>query len=328
VARGLPEAERLRASSTYAAFIQYAWNPDENRFRNFMRFDRTWCEDVGSEDSNGRTLWALGHTVEHSPLADIATWALALFDEVAPRVAEQRALRATGFAALGGLCILRAGIDRPVAHRLVEQACEALAFLFDRERRPDWAWFEAVLGYDNPRLCQVLIEAGTLFERPDWTEKGLDTLAWLTARQTGAAGHFRPIGSETFSRPYDWQPFDQQPLEAQAAIEAARAAWLATRDTRWIELANRAYQWFFGANDRGVALADIASGRCRDGVTPRGRNENCGAESILAFQLGHYGLADLMRATGRPGSPKEQGTTGTEIGYSHEDSHPQSAANP
>lgn len=328
VARGLPEVERLRASTTYAAFIQYAWNPDQGRFRNFMRFDRTWCEDVGSEDSNGRTLWALGHTVEHSPLPEIATWALGLFDDVATYVAGQRSVRAMGFAALGGLCVMRAGIERPMARQLVEQACEALAFLFDEARRPDWAWFEAVLSYDNPRLCQVLIEGGHLLGRPEWTERGIATLTWLTTCQTSAAGHFRPIGSETFGRAYEWQPFDQQPVEAQAAIEAARAAWLATGEARWIELANRAYQWFFGANDRGVALADIVTGRCRDGVTPRGRNENCGAESILAFQLGHYGLADLMRIAGRPGSPKTQGTTGTELGYAHEDTRPQSAANP
>ena len=41
-------------------FVQHAWNPDKRRFRNFMRFDRRWLEDKGSEDSHGRTLWALG----------------------------------------------------------------------------------------------------------------------------------------------------------------------------------------------------------------------------------------------------------------------------
>ena len=52
----LPEAWTAR----FAAFVQHAWNPDTRRFRNFMSFDRRWLEDRGSEDSHGRTLWALG----------------------------------------------------------------------------------------------------------------------------------------------------------------------------------------------------------------------------------------------------------------------------
>src|SRR5438552_5051878 len=53
-----PLAELL--TSRFAAFVQHAWNPDTGRFRNFMGFDRSWLEDKGSEDSHGRTLWALG----------------------------------------------------------------------------------------------------------------------------------------------------------------------------------------------------------------------------------------------------------------------------
>ncbi len=62
-----------------------------------------------------------------------------------------------------------------------------------------------------------------------------------------------------------------------------------------------AWRWFFGGNDRGVVLADIVSGRCRDGITPRGANTNCGAESILAFQLSYHAMAELVRASGVPG---------------------------
>src|SRR4029077_15927291 len=47
-------------TTTFAAFIQHAWNPDTHRFRNFMGYNRQWLEESGSEDSHGRTLWALG----------------------------------------------------------------------------------------------------------------------------------------------------------------------------------------------------------------------------------------------------------------------------
>ena len=297
VAGGLSKAERLRWTTTYAAFVQYAWNADAKRFRNFMRYDRSWCEDIGSEDSNGRALWALGHTVEHSPIAEMRVWALELFEEAARQIGPMPSPRAMAFAALGALCVLRTDPAHVGARGMVLHCCETLVRLVECERRPDWAWFEAVLGYDNPRLCQALIEGGVaLAERP-WVTAGLETLAWISRCQTSVHGHFRPIGSESFDGRHEWKPFDQQPLESQAAIEAARSAWFATREDRWIMLANQAYQWFFGANDRGVVLADLDTGRCRDGVTPRGCNHNSGAESILAFQLGHYGLASLARST-------------------------------
>jgi hypothetical protein len=138
-----------------------------------------------------------------------------------------------------------------------------------------------------------------LLGQQDWLDAGLEALRWLAGQQTAASGHFRPVGSETFGRDGTSLPFDQQPLEAQAAIDAARAASLATREPFWQQHAERAYQWFLGANDRGIALADPVNGSCCDGVTPRGRNENCGAESILAYQLGHYSLKKLRPADGQ-----------------------------
>ena len=301
VADGVGESDRLRWSMTFAAFVEYAWNADARRFRNFMRFDRTWCEAVGSEDSNGRALWALGHAVEHNPIPEIREWAARLFVDVASVMDELHSPRAMGFAALGALCILRACPGDGLARDWAIRCCTALARLVEGQRRPDWVWFESMLGYDNPRLSQALIEGGLVLDRPEWIAAGLDTLAWISQCQTSRKGQFRPIGSETFSSsggsPGEWKPFDQQPLEAQAAIEAAASAWAATGETHWVELATQTYQWFFGANDRGEVLADIATGRCCDGLTPRGRNENSGAESILAFQLGHYSLARLLQTT-------------------------------
>ncbi|GGD86496.1 glycosyl transferase [Tsuneonella deserti] len=292
LAEGLDPRERQSLSMTYASFIQDAWNPDVQAFRNFMRFDRGWCEEQGSEDSNGRAIWALGRTALDSPDADIRAWANRLYDTALPSIARSGSPRTIAFVMLGAAAMLRARPHSPSADALAAGA-DVLERLLGGARRPDWAWFEAVLGYDNPRLPQALIEAGQTLGRPEWTALGLETLAWIAERQTAAPGHFRPIGSETFGREYAQMPFDQQPLEAQAAIEAALSAWRATGDEQWRVHGTAAWRWFFGANDRGVVLADLATGRCRDGITPRGANENCGAESILAFQLGHYSMLAL-----------------------------------
>lgn len=302
LAEGIDADERRARSIVFASFMQHAWNPEARRFRNFMRFDRTWCEDIGSEDSNGRALWALGHTAERSQDADLRRWALGWFDDTAPALAEMGSPRAVAFTMLGAAAVLRGAGSHARAEAILDAGGALLQRLVDAARRPDWAWFEAVLGYDNPRLCQALIEAGHVRGRHDWIVLGVETLGWIAGRQTSAEGHFRPVGSETFGRSYSQYPFDQQALEAQAAIEAAHAAFVATRNRRWIDHAHTAYAWFFGRNDRGLALADVATGRCRDGITPQGINENSGAESILAFQLSYYALGGLRQMTAQPGA--------------------------
>ncbi|MET0180258.1 MAG: glycosyltransferase family 4 protein [Novosphingobium sp.] len=297
-AEALAPGERRQLATSYASFIQHAWNEDRGAFRNFMNFDRTWCEEIGSEDSNGRTVWALGETIARGFDADWRSWGARWLDKALATMAEVGSPRAIAFAMLGCCAALRAGAGTPAATALLERGGRVLHHLLDASRRPDWAWFETVLGYDNPRLSQALIEAGVALGRDDWRDAGLETLGWIAGQQIAASGHFRPVGSSGFGRDYTFLPFDQQPLEAWAAVEAAASAHAVTGEDRWVEHAITAYRWFFGGNDRGVVLADLASGRCRDGVTPQGVNENCGAESILAFQLAYYAIAEIARTAG------------------------------
>ena len=52
--KAFPPDDRAKWTQIYAAFVQHAWNPDTQAFRNFMGFNRMWLEDVGSCDSRDR----------------------------------------------------------------------------------------------------------------------------------------------------------------------------------------------------------------------------------------------------------------------------------
>ena len=117
-------------------------------------------------------------------------------------------------------------------------------------------------------------------------ELGLKTLRWLTQVQTTDAGAFRPIGSNGFyARGKERALFDQQPIEAQATISACIEAYQATNDMFWVTEARRAFEWYLGRNDLGLALYDSTTGGCRDGLHMDRLSENQGAESTLAFLL-------------------------------------------
>ena len=290
----MDEQVRDKWMTIYASFVQYAWNPDTRRFRNFMNFDRTWCEDTGSEDSNGRALWALGVVVREAGLAKHRDWARRLFDETASLALDLGSPRAQGFAMLGAAAILEVHPGHTLARHILTRFSATLLALLERSRRPEWQWFEIVLAYDNARLPEALIRAGVALERNDLMACGLDTLDWIAARQTAPDGRFRAVGTESFGRPYaDPLPFDQQPLEAQATIDACAAAFDATSDARWVDEAMRAYRWYLGRNDLDLPLATAKDGGCFDGLTPVGLNRNQGAESILALQLASVAISGL-----------------------------------
>ena len=98
-----PGEQRLSEVLTarFAAFVQHAWNRDTRRFRNFMGFNRTWLEDSGSEDSHGRTLWALGECARRDASPSRRRWAAALFAEALSTAETFRSPRAWAFTLLG-----------------------------------------------------------------------------------------------------------------------------------------------------------------------------------------------------------------------------------
>jgi glycosyltransferase involved in cell wall biosynthesis len=287
---------RDKWTTIYSSFVQHAWNPDKRRFRNFMNFDRTWCEDVGSEDSNGRALWALGVTARDARARKHSDWASALFDGTASIALELGSPRAHAFAMLGAAAMIEAHPGHALSRTILTRFGDDLIALLDVARRPEWEWFEIVLAYDNARLPEALLRAGRALGRQDFIRTGLETLDWIVARQTSPEGRFRAVGTESFGREYAAPlQFDQQPLEAQATIDACAAAYEVTGEARWTEEAMRAYRWYLGANDLELPLATAQDGGCFDGLMPTGLNRNQGAESILALQLASCAISALSK---------------------------------
>ena len=300
----LDPAVRDKWTTIYSSFVQHAWNPEARRFRNFMNFDRSWCEEAGSEDSNGRTIWALGVTARDARAQKHRDWAVAMFDATASIMLELGSPRAHAFAMLGAAAMLGSRPGHALSRTILTRFGDELIALLDAARRPEWTWFEIVLAYDNARLPEALIRAGIALGRKDFVSVGLDTLDWIVSRQTSPDGRFRAVGTESFGREYaEPLPFDQQPLEAQATIDACVAAHEATGDKRWTEEAMRAYRWYLGANDLELPLATAQDGGCFDGLMPTGLNRNQGAESILALQLANCAISTLSKAAANVAGP-------------------------
>lgn len=290
-----------RITARFAAFIQHAWNPDNGRFRNFMSYDRRWLENVGSEDSHGRALWALGECTRSDPAASRRQWAAALFRTALPAVGTFQSPRAWAFALLGLDAFCEANAPDQAITACRDKLAQRLMSSLAAAERPDWVWFENLLAYDNARLPEALLLAGLATKTPAYVDAGLRTLRWLMVQQTAPTGHFRPVGTESFG--IAWQPpkrFDQQPVEAAATISACLTAWRANSTGEWEVGALRAFSWFLGDNDLACPLVELATGSCADGLHPDRPSENKGAESVLSYLLGLTEIRRFMRTDAGP----------------------------
>ena len=296
-----PGEQRLSETLTarLAAFVQHAWNPDTRRFRNFMSFDRRWLEDSGSEDSHGRTLWALGECARSDASPSRRRWAAGLFAEALPTVESFHSPRAWAFTLLGLDAYCAAVPEDFLAERVRTLLADKLISILSLVETKDWVWFEDGLAYDNARLPQALIVTGISTGTSAYVEAGLRSLRWLMTLQTTPEGFFRPVGTESFGdKRTPPRAFDQQPLEAAATISACLAAWRADGDAEWRADAARAFAWFLGGNDLSLPLVDLETGSCRDGLHPDRPNENRGGESVLSYLLGLAEIRQLALISG------------------------------
>jgi glycosyltransferase involved in cell wall biosynthesis len=276
-------------AATYAAFINHAFDRKLGRFRNFMSFDRRWLEEVGSEDCQGHALWALGLCVSQAGQGSFQMLAAQLFEQALPVAAEFTSPRAWAFTLIG----IDEYLQRFDGDRRTNQFRDSLtAKLMQRfadASTDDWQWFEDTVSYTNAKLPHALILSGRCLNNGPMLELGLKTLRWLIKIQTSEAGAFRPIGSNGFyPRGRECARFDQQPIEAQATVSACIEAYHATGDVFWVAEARRAFEWFLGRNDLGMALYDASTGGCHAGLFARSRGKTGAAKHSRKFQGTHF----------------------------------------
>ena len=276
----------LQPLHVYLAFLHYAQNADTGRFRNFMSYDRRWLEEDGSDDCQGRALWSLGYLISHAPKPSAGQLALKLFRKALDCIPMLNYPRSWAFAILGLHYYLRENTDDNDARKRMSELAEKLNRMFVENEGDDWPWMEETVTYDNGRLPQALIVAGTVLERQELVDRGVRLLEWLFDIQTAKGGHLSIIGND------GWMPrngvrasFDQQALEPAALIGACKAAYRASGNTKWLVEMRRCFEWYVGRNDIGRAMIDFKSRGCYDGLSAEGINENQGAESVLSWLL-------------------------------------------
>ncbi len=266
---------QLRLAEIYLTFLADAQLPGGG-YHNRRRRDGTWADTVGSDDSQGRALWALGSVAHRGPTPSMRRTGLRLFARSSEF--DSPFPRANAYAVLGAAEMLQAFPEHQPAWHILERCTRRIPVVPHDAGSP---WPEERLTYDNARIPEALLAASACTGNDVLLDTGLRLLEWLVTTET-RGGHFSftPVGGWA---PGEHRPgFDQQPVEAAAMADACNRAFSLTADERWKDRVEQAACWFVGDNDGSAILYDSETGGCRDGLTPGGTNPNQGAESTLA----------------------------------------------
>jgi hypothetical protein len=282
--RPTPALKRL--ADIYLRFLEAAID-ESGLSHNRMAADGTWSDAATMGDWWGRSIWALGVTVNSGVNASMRKRALGAFHLATRQRAWQ--LRTMTFAALGAAEVAAAHPHDGSARRLLLD----IAIAVPTTRDAGWPWPESRLGYGNASIPEALIASGNALGDPATTQHGLELLAFLLAIET-TDGRLSVTGSDGRRRGQASPLFDQQPIEVAAIADACARAHDVTGDASWLVHIALAWNWFRGDNDSGIPMFDIETGAGFDGLEEHGRNENRGAESTLAA-LSTYQQARRLR---------------------------------
>jgi glycosyltransferase involved in cell wall biosynthesis len=276
----------LDLSPIYLSYINYMQNID-GTFRNFLSFSRDFLDEVGSEDSFGRTIWALGYLLDNAPNDAYYQTGKSIFFKALPNFEKLQSVRGIASTIVGiSYYLMSNPSDDSMAERLRSLSYKLIK-LYEETSTADWKWFEPLLAYDNGMLPFALLHSAERLKDSKITEIGMETMNFLT-EITLKDGYFSAIGNEKwYTKGGERSIFAQQPVDALAMVLMYHQAFHLTKDKEYLTKLFSSFMWFLGENDLRMNLFDFETKGCCDGFESYGVNRNQGAESSLAYLISH-----------------------------------------
>jgi len=268
----------------YLSYIHYMQNEDGS-FRNFLSFRRDFLDERGSEDSFGRTIWALGYLLGNAPNdAYYQTGRLIFFDAV-PNFVHLNSIRSIAYTIIGISYYLKRNPNDDEVIDILRILTNKLVVQHRGYATPEWCWFEDSLTYDNAMLPLALLHASETLHDAEVFSVAMASMAFVESK-TIRNNALSLVGNEGwYLKDGDPSRYAQQPLDAMAMVLMFHQAYQVTGDKQYLDKLYFSYMWFLGENDLRISLYDFETKGCCDGLERDGVNRNQGAESTLAYLI-------------------------------------------
>ncbi len=280
------DIQALELSPIYLSYIHYMQNADGS-FRNFLSFSRNFLDEVGSEDSFGRTIWALGYLLGNAPNDAYYQTGRLIFFNASPNFEKLKSIRSIANTMIGISYYLKSNPSDDSMTERLRNLAQILIKHYKENETPDWKWFESLLAYDNGILPLALLHSAEILNDDKITQTALKSMNFLT-KHTLSNNYLSIIGNEKwYEKEGERSVFAQQPIDAMAMVLMYHQAFHITKDKDYLNKLYISFLWFLGENDLRMSLYDFETQGCCDGFESYGVNRNQGAESSLAYLISH-----------------------------------------
>jgi glycosyltransferase involved in cell wall biosynthesis len=276
--------EYLKLIQTYFSYLLFMKQKDGS-FKNFMSFAHSTFEDDFSDDTYGRTIWALGSMIRFLPHDSLFQTAHEIFHESLQHISKLKYARGYSNCIFGLFHYIKRYPDQERFLSLTTQLADTLCMRYEQHKRENWHWFEDAVTYDNGLIPAALYKAYELTGKSKYLEFADQSRIFLEGKcfrnsWLSLVGNHKWLRFDT-----EYELFAQQPVDAMAMVIMYESAWEATKNQEFIQKMLKSFDWFFGDNDMGIGLYDNETKGCNDGIEASNINLNQGAESTIAYLM-------------------------------------------
>lgn len=293
--RQVKAPEALELMPVYLSFVHYM-QTDGGHFRNFLHFNKAYLDEIGSEDSFGRNVWALGYLIRYAPNNSYREFAHELFYKSVHAFKELKYIRGVANTIIGISHYLKYHQSDEGMIQILISLTDTLMQALNDNSNENWYWFEDIMTYDNGILPLALLHSCEITGSATVKDAALKSIQFLKEK-TFFKKYLTPVGNEGWLKKDGEMPlFDQQAIEVMAMVLLFEQAYQITKDSEYIQLMFTSFNWFLGENELHIPLYDHETHGCCDGLEFNGINRNQGAESTLAYFIAHLTILKAMES--------------------------------
>jgi hypothetical protein len=276
-------------SEIYFNFIKNAQTKD-GRFVNVYSGEKKPLEKFGSQDSYGRTLWALGEyfnkTEKGEKLINSSLNALKNLGLDYP-ISES-------FAIIGLTNLHDSGFEEKKTNRLIRELSNSLVNRINANNDKSWLWPSFEMSYENARIPQALLKAYNStknFNYLNYSKALTEFLDDIVFDNDNEKSFLNVIGNSGDGLKGSWykkgsskSKYDEQPVDVGGMIELHLDFYKDYLFNENLSKAKISMDWFNGRNRLGKKMISPEGG-VYDGLNKKEVNFNQGAESLLSYMM-------------------------------------------
>ena len=278
----------LKLIKVYLEFIKFCQQSGGN-FLNYIDIDKNFTqqnEEVNLDDSNGRTVWALGFLISKKsilPKKFIST-ATTMLQLALPHMETITSTRALAFI-IKGLYFYNKEIISVENKLLTGLLADRLVAMYRHESTKNWEWFESYLTYANSILSEAMLCAYLVTGKASYKLIAVESFNFLLSNIFNENGIEVISNKRKFNKGGVAPQFGEQPIDVAYTILTLSKFHEEFNNPDYLNKMRIAFNWFLGENRLNQIIYNPCTGGCYDGLEEHNINLNQGAESTVSYLM-------------------------------------------